>query len=56
MEALYQIDTKYGCCGLTAKDGTVTEAAPMIRWTVGQSLDAVFAWCQYHGYTLLRIN
>ncbi len=43
-EQLYWIDIGYACFGIVAKDGTVIDAAPIVRWMIGQSLANIKPW------------
>ncbi len=38
---IYQIDTGYACFGLVVKDGTIVEAAPIAKWTIGKNVGGV---------------
>jgi hypothetical protein len=46
---LYQVTTNYFCCGIVVERdktgrGFVTEAAPILHWTVGKSVDEIRDW------------
>jgi len=41
---LYQITTSYFCCGIVIEGGFVTEAAPIMNWSVGKSKDEIREW------------
>lgn len=44
---LYQIDTGYACFGISEKDGIVTDAAPIAKWTIGKDINFVLEYFRY---------
>lgn len=42
---LYRITTSYFCCGLVTDDtGLITDAAPIMYWSIGKKLESVRWW------------
>jgi hypothetical protein len=46
---IIQIDCKYGCFGLIAKEGKIVEAAPIAKWTLGKSAKYVLYYFRRKG-------
>lgn len=53
---LYQVDTGYYCAGIVVRDGVVVEAAPVLRWALGKSLDVVSRWVNGKGAKIVLLE
>ena len=49
-ETLIQITSPYYCAGLVVVEGYITEAAPILHWTVGRQINYVTAYFQKKGF------
>lgn len=56
MSSLYRVVTPHLVAGLIVGDGVVRRAAPILTWTVGQTVEAVRAWAERRGGSVERIT
>ncbi len=50
--SMIQIIAPHYTAGLMIFNGRVIEAAPIVRWMVGKSIDYVYSYCQRKGYRI----
>jgi hypothetical protein len=60
-EELYQVKTAYFCCGITTVPFSrvgpiVNEAAPIMAWSKGKTLNAVIKWVGSKGGSVKRVG
>lgn len=48
----YRVEAPYMCCGIEERDGTIINAAPIMRWAIGKSLTSVSNWIYNKGYKI----
>ena len=53
---LYQITAPHFCAGLLARNGTISEAAPIIAWMVGWQLDGIERYCGRKGWKIAEVR
>lgn len=44
VERFFWVDVYYACFGMQARDGVVTDAAPIVRWMIGKKLIDIKPW------------
>ena len=49
---LYAINSKYFSAGLIVDNGVVSDAAPIIKWMRGKSMDYVIEYCGKKGWKI----
>ena len=56
-EAWYQVTAPHFCCGI--KSGTnekITEAAPILKWSIGKHIKWFKFYCKKKGWTILKLD
>ena len=48
----YRITSSYFCCAIVVDEHTVTQAAPILRWTVGREWSSVRDYFQQKGWSI----
>jgi len=52
---LYQIDLPHMCAGIIINNDIIIEAAPILKWTIGKSLNDIQKWVHKKNGTLNKI-
>ena len=52
---LYQVATSSYVAGVLIRDGRVVQAAPILRWAIGQSLDELSRQVEKRGGTVAAV-
>lgn len=52
-EQLIQIDSGYYCAGAVVIDDKIIEAAPIIKWMEGKTLDFIKRYCKVKQFKLI---
>lgn len=48
----YRVTLAYVCCGVSVRDGLIVDAAPILKWAVGKSLQYFRNWVRLKGGTI----
>lgn len=55
-EELYQVTLLYMCAGVIARDGYIVEAAAILRWAQGGSVERLRTWVERKGGTFVHVD
>ena len=49
MSDLYQATLPHYCCGFEVENNTILDAAPIMRWAIGKSIEEYIRWAKSKG-------
>jgi hypothetical protein len=53
---LWQVTAPHFCAGLDESAGLVSDAAPILRWTIGKNIDWLAGYCRRKGWRMASID
>lgn len=56
MSQLYQVTAPHFCAGVIVRGGFIVEAAPILKWTIGQPYLKLGVYCKQKGWKLLEVT
>lgn len=56
VDGLYQVTSGYFCAGIVVKGGHITEAAPILKWTIGKRLVSFEVTAKLKSWTLIKVS
>lgn len=55
METLIRITSSYFCCGVIAKNGKITETAPIVKYMIGWDAQKFVNYCKSKNFNYEKL-